>query len=195
MADHVVSAAVRQGVRRVVFHSVLRPGIEQMPHHWAKLRAEELLWSSGLEVTVLQPSAYAQNLAPALAAGALRVPYSLDAAFSLVDLADVATVTASALLDDVHVGATYELAGPVTTIRALGRDLEVPVERTEPQAWVAAHTHDLPTYARESLLSMYRWYDAHGLAGSPNVLRWLLGREPTPAQEVLRPVRRTVSDG
>jgi hypothetical protein len=31
----------------------------------------------------------------------------------------------------------------------------------------------------ETMCNMNRHYDAHGLTGNANVLRWLLGREPT----------------
>ena len=32
---------------------------------------------------------------------------------------------------------------------------------------------------RAMLAKMFRWYAQAGLIGSPNVLRWLLGRPPT----------------
>jgi len=54
-AKAVVAAAKAAGVRRLVYHSVLHPQIEAMPHHWAKLRVEEMLLASGLDVTTLQP--------------------------------------------------------------------------------------------------------------------------------------------
>ena len=58
-----VAAAVRAaGVRRFVYHSVLHPQTEEMPHHWQKLRVEEFLLTTDLRCTVLQPAAYMQNL-------------------------------------------------------------------------------------------------------------------------------------
>jgi hypothetical protein len=33
---------------RLVYHSVLHPQTEQMPHHWHKLRVEEMLLESRL---------------------------------------------------------------------------------------------------------------------------------------------------
>ena len=58
----VVSAALAAGVERFVYHSVLHPQIEAMPHHWAKMRVEELLFQSGLDATILQPAPYMQNV-------------------------------------------------------------------------------------------------------------------------------------
>jgi uncharacterized protein YbjT (DUF2867 family) len=78
-ARAVAGAARAQGVRRFVYHSVLHPQIAAMPHHWAKMQAEEMLFASGLDVTVLQPTAYMQNLIAAwrsiVADGVFRVPY------------------------------------------------------------------------------------------------------------------------
>jgi uncharacterized protein YbjT (DUF2867 family) len=185
LARRVIAAAVAQGVARVVFHSVLKPGIAQMPHHWAKLRAEELLWESGLAVTVLQPGVYAQNLLAALRGDELVVPYDVDAPFSLVDLRDVAAATAVVLLDPAHAGATYELAGPgPVSVREVAAAIGRTARRQPPEEW-AAGARSLPAYSRDALLAMFRWYDAHGLVGTPHVLRWLLGREPTVAADVL----------
>ena len=179
LVARAVEAAARAGVRRVVYHSVLRPGLQDMPHHWGKLRAEELLWASGLDVCVLQPSAYAQNLAACLRDGELVVPYAVDRPFSLVDLADVAEVAATVITDAVHDGATLELAGPVTTIRDVAQALGLRARRHRAPA--------APTgYAAEALAAMYDWYDRHGLPGNPAVLRWLLGREPRHPVDVLR---------
>src|SRR5450631_1227607 len=60
-AKAVVTAAKAAGVPRFVYHSVLHPQIEAMPHHWAKLRVEEMLFGSKLDITILQSTAYMQN--------------------------------------------------------------------------------------------------------------------------------------
>ncbi|MGD2207623.1 MAG: NmrA family NAD(P)-binding protein, partial [Anaerolineae bacterium] len=39
-----ITAARRAGVEHFVFHSVLHPQVEAMPHHWLKMRVEELLF-------------------------------------------------------------------------------------------------------------------------------------------------------
>jgi uncharacterized protein YbjT (DUF2867 family) len=54
-ARAVTAAARSQGVKRLVYHSVLHPQIEAMPHHWQKMRVEEMLFAAGFELTVLQP--------------------------------------------------------------------------------------------------------------------------------------------
>src|SRR5258708_15182014 len=135
----LITAATDLGVPRFVYHSVLHPQIEAMPHHWSKLRVEEMLFASALDITILQPTAYMQN---SLAqwdrmkhAGIYRVPYPIETRLSLVDLEDVAEAAAIALTKDGHVGATYELVGTpplnqIETAATFGRSLDKTI-RTE----------------------------------------------------------------
>lgn len=189
-ARAVLEGITRAGVRRFVYHSVLHPQIEAMPHHWEKMRVEELLFNSGLDVTVLQPTAYMQNLLaswPSIVAnGVFSVPYPADTRMSLVDLADVGEVAARVLTEDGHVGATYELVGtaPLTQTEvavslsvALRKPVRVETESLD--AWDArARAGGMGDYQRETLIKMLRYYAEHGLVGNPAVLRALLGRAP-----------------
>jgi uncharacterized protein YbjT (DUF2867 family) len=197
MLTGLIDAAVRAGVKRFVYHSVLHPQVEAMPHHWQKLRVEERLFESGLEATILQPTSYMQNLKgywdEVVGQGVYRVPYPVGTRLSLVDLEDVAQAAALVLSQDGHVGATYELCGPdaltqnqiaETLGRALGR-------RVEAQAlplveWLARpETQTMDAYQRQTLTAMFRYYAAHGFAGNPNALAWLLDRAPTNLSQVV----------
>jgi NAD(P)H dehydrogenase (quinone) len=181
IVEGAVTAARAGGVGRIVYHSVLRPGLRAMPHHWGKLEAEEVLWGSGLEVTVLQPSAYAQNLVACVDAGELVVPYSVDVPFSLVDLDELAEVTARVLVEPgTHAAACYELAGPVATVREVGERLGLGARRRPP-----GPSGPDDGYAAMALHGMFDWYDRHGLPGHPGVLQAMLGRAPRPAHLVL----------
>jgi NAD(P)H dehydrogenase (quinone) len=188
-ARAVVAAAKAAGVPRFVYHSVLHPQIEAMPHHWAKLRAEELLLASGLAVTILQPAAYMQNILAGWRSivedGIFRVPYPADTRISLVDLRDVAEVAARALTEDGHVGATYELVGTpavsqIDVAQALshviGRPVRTVAETVE--AWENRVRAGMDDYHRETLAAMFRSYATDGLVGNANVLTWLLGHSP-----------------
>ncbi|MDG2034493.1 MAG: hypothetical protein P8J29_11180, partial [Rhodospirillales bacterium] len=42
-----------------------------------------------------------------------------------------------------------------------------------------ARSGGMPEERLQTMLKMNAHYDAHGLIGNPNVLRWILGREPT----------------
>ncbi len=194
-ARAAIAAATKNGIQRFVYHSVLHPQIEAMPHHWQKMRVEELLFASALDVTILQPTAYMQNLAavwPSIAdKGIYPIPYPILTRISLVDLDDVAEAAALVLMQDGHAGAVYELCGTAplnqrevadTLADVLGR--RVRAEAETPEAWEArARKAGMPDYQRETLAKMFRYYAAHGLKGSPNTLRWLLGRPPTTLAE------------
>ena len=187
-ARNVIAAAKAQGVARFVFHSVLHPQIEAMPHHWEKMWVEEMLFASGLAFTILQPTAYMQNVLGLWRAitqqGVLRVPYPVETRLSLVDLDDVAAAAALVLTDESHAGATYELVGtpPLSQIEvaaaigtALGRAVRAEAETVE--AWeTRARAGGMADYERTTLTAMFRYYADYGLVGNPNTLRWLLGR-------------------
>ena len=189
-ARTLIAAATQLAVPRLVYHSVLHPQIEAMPHHWAKLRVEEMLFGSTLDVTILQPTAYMQN---SLAQwdlmkreGVYRVPYPVETRLSLVDLDDVAAAAALVLLDASHSGATYELVGtsPLSQIEiaaTFGRALNKTVlaEAESIDNWDRrARSAGLDHHARETLIKMFQAYARDGLRGNPNVLTWLLGRPP-----------------
>jgi NAD(P)H dehydrogenase (quinone) len=190
IARAVTAAALGQNVKRFAYHSVLHPQIEAMPHHWAKMRAEEMLLAAGLDLTILQPTAYMQNLLGGwrgiVKDGVLRVPYPADTRLSFVDLDDVAEVAARVLTEDGHVGATYQLVGTAplaqTEIAAaigavLNRDIGVEAESVE--TWEArARAAGMGEHERSTLAAMFRYYAQHGLIGNPQTLRWVLGRAP-----------------
>jgi uncharacterized protein YbjT (DUF2867 family) len=194
----VIAAAREAGLEHFVLHSVLHPQVEAMPHHWNKLRVEEMLIESGLDFSVLQPAPYMQNLLSGwkliTEAGVLRNPYPVETRLSLVDLQDVAEAAAVLLTQPGHEGATYEITGtpPLTQTQVaeiLSEALERPV-RAEAQplaTWEAqANAAGLSEDRRETLAKMLDHYGRHGLTGNPNTLRWLLGREPTGLAEFAR---------
>jgi NAD(P)H dehydrogenase (quinone) len=187
-----IAAAQAAGVAHFVYHSVLHPQTEKMPHHWQKLRVEEMLLESGLPFTILQPAAYMQNILGSREAilnqGIYPVPYPVDTRLGMVDLLDVAAAAAAVLADPEHVGATYELAGPEvltqTEVAAiLSQTLGRPVraEQIAIADWrQQASAAGLGSYQIETLTQMFDYYARFGFYGNGNVLRWLLGRPLTP---------------
>jgi len=186
-----MAAAREAGVQHFVFHSVVHPQAEAMPHHWSKLRVEEALFESGLSFTILQPTAYMQNLLAGwhsiVDEGVLRNPYPAETRLSLVDLEDVAEVAALVVTEPGHNGAIYELVGTpalsqVEVAEILSRQLGRPV-RAEQQSIAAweqrSRAAGMSDYALDTLIQMFRYYERHGLWGSPNVLGWLLKHTPT----------------
>ncbi len=189
-ARAVVAAAQAQSVARFVYHSVLHPQIEAMPHHWRKMRTEEMLFAGGFDLTILQPTAYMQNILGAwrgiVAEGVFRVPYPVEARLSLVDLDDVAAAAALVLTTNGHSGAIYELVGTLPLSQtevaaAIGEALKrnVRAEAETVEAWEArARVSGMREHERTTLAAMFRYYAEHGLVGNPNTLSWLLARAP-----------------
>jgi uncharacterized protein YbjT (DUF2867 family) len=187
----VIAAARSAGVERLVYHSVLHPQTEAMPHHWQKLRVEENLFDSGLPYTILQPAPYMQNVltqwSQIAEQGIYSLPYAVETRLGMVDLEDVAEAAAIVLTEPGHVGATYELAGAETlsqteVARILGQHLKrlVRAQVVSLDEWERqARASGLSDYAVETLIKMFRYYERYGFWGNPRVLTWLLGRSPT----------------
>jgi uncharacterized protein YbjT (DUF2867 family) len=194
----VIHAARSAGIEHFVYHSVLHPQIEAMPHHWKKLRVEEALFESGLEYTILQPTVYMQNVLgqwkSILERGVYTVPYPAATRLSMIDLDDLGEAAALVLSGSEHRGAIYELVGtePLSqqdVADSLGALLGRPVrvEVTPLDVWEAqARSAGQSNFAIDTLLQMFRYYASHGLCGNSRVLRWLLGREPHSFEDFLR---------
>jgi len=192
----MIEKAKQAGVEHFVYHSVLHPQTEKMTHHWQKMRVEEMLFESGLEFTILQPAPYMQNLLSGrnriFNDGILQVPYSIESKFSFLDLQDLAEAAKIALTDPIHKNAVYELAGtnPMSHIevaKLFGYLLkkEVSAQTISISEW-QHNTNGLSDYARENLIRMFEYYDRWGLTGNPNVLSWILKRQPTSIEEFIR---------
>jgi uncharacterized protein YbjT (DUF2867 family) len=203
IASKLIAVAEASGVARIVYHSVLHPQTEEMPHHWAKLRVEEQLFRSRLAWTILQPAAYMQNLlayrAEVAATGRYRVPYPADTLLGMVDLEDVAAVAARVLIEDEHNGAIYELSGAQILTQhevaaafasVLGRP--VVAEQIPLDVWEAnARSAGLSDYAVTTLRKMFEYYGRYGFWGNPAVLTMLLRRPPATLQQCLSRTAQT----
>lgn len=179
----VADAAER--VEGFVYHSVLHPQTEDMPHHWRKLRVEELLLRRRPgAVTFLRPAPYVQNLVPYLDAacreGELRLPYSVDTPTAMVDLDDVGRAAAAVLDGRVDPGSGWDLAGVASVShREIASLLSSLVGRS-----IDAIAVD-PGPVPDDLGRMFAYMDRHGLPASTGQLAALVG-EPTPLDVTLR---------
>jgi NAD(P)H dehydrogenase (quinone) len=199
----IIAAAQSANVEHFVFHSVLHPRIEAMPHHWQKLRVEELLVESGLAFTILQPTVYMQNVLAywdvILQSGIYPLPYSPETRLSLVDLEDVAQVAAMVLAESGHHGATYELVGApalsqTEVAELLSEQLGRPVAATVVPLGVwerDARASGLGDYQVVTLIKMFSYYERCGFAGNANTLTQLLRRQPASLEDF---VRRTIGE-
>ncbi len=180
----VADAAVR--VERLVYHSVLHPQIEAMPHHWRKLRVEELLLKGRPEhVSFLRPAPYVQNLAAyieaALSHGELRMPYAVDTKIAMVDLADVATAAMVVLADDFEAGSGWDLCGVGAVSHREIADRLGSLAGRKIEAVEHPSSDDVPAEVRV----MFGYMHTHCLPGSSGQLRALIGT-PTSLDESLQ---------
>ncbi len=188
----VIKAACDRSVAHFIYHSVLHPQTEKMKHHWQKMRVEEMIFESGLPFTILQPAPYMQNWLAGwkniVEESVLRVPYSVHAKFSFIDLEDLAAAATIVLTEAGHTNVVYEVAGTDPMSHVDIAEILRPVLKKDVRAmeeeirdW-RLRAKGMSEYALENLVRMFGYYDQWGLPGNPNVLRWLLRRDPTSAE-------------
>lgn len=190
----MVDAAVRAGVRRLVFSSVYHPSLVDLSNHRDKLPVEQAIYDSGLEFTILQPAMFMSQLggylSDARGRGVVTGPYSPESRLAYVDYRDVAEVAALAFTTDRLVGGTFELAGPGEFSRQdiaaeLAALLGQPVDATG--GLPGELDARMPDHLRTGLLRMFDHYHRAGLrGGSSVVLDTLLGRPATSVPDYLR---------
>lgn len=191
----VIAAAVRAGVRRLVFSSVIHP-VLSLVNHAAKAPVEEALYDSGLEYTVLQPALFFQNYvggwAQTVRSGVLAEPWSPATRFSRVDYRDVAEAAAIALTGDRLVGGTYELAShgqldrhDVAALISEVTGRPVRAERLDP-----GQLGDVPAPMR----AMFEHYDSAGLVSNDLTLRAVLERPPRTLRSYFEELAREQAD-
>jgi uncharacterized protein YbjT (DUF2867 family) len=200
MGIAAVDAARVAGVQHFVFSSVLHPIITDLVQHEIKRDLEEYLISSGMEFTILQPANYMlrHRLMPAFTEGVFRLSWALDRYQSMVDVGDVTEVAAAVLAEsDRHAGATYELVAPgrytahdLAKIIAAVAGREVIAEQIDAEVFLraargAGSSAQFPYEAR-LLRAISKRYSSHDFIGNPNVLTWLLDREPTTFEQFTR---------
>ena len=190
IGETIIAAAQSVRIDHFVYHSVLQPHIQAMPHHWRKSQVEEKIIASDLPFTILQPAAYMQNILAhwdqITKKGVYPVPYPVETQLSLVDLTDVAQAAAIVLTEPGYENANYELVGvkamsQTEVAEEISRHIGRPVcaESISIETWEdEARASGLGDPQIDTLVKMFRYYQHHGFMGNPKVLTWLLGRPP-----------------
>jgi len=193
----VIAAAQSARIEHFVFHSVLHPQTEGMPHHWKKLRVEEQLIQSGMPFTILQPAVYMQNILAHWETicdqGIYPIPYPVETRLSFVDLLDVAQAAAIVMTESGHRDAIYELVGTygITQTEVAGilsqyLNQTVKIKVIPLSVWeTQARARGLGNYQIEALSRMFRFYGQHGLSGNPKMLSWLLQHPPSTLEKFI----------
>ena len=174
-----IGAAVASQARELehlVYHSVLHPQTQKMPHHWRKLLVEEiLLEAKPLDVTFVRSAPYVQNLKPyiesALRNGELVLPYSVHARTAMVDLVDVGRAAAVLLSGELEAGCGWDLCGVGSISHEEIADLLTLLTGNV----ITAHEKPAPADTPNEIQMMFDYMDQYGLQGSTAQLRALVG--------------------
>lgn len=216
MIDAAVAETRRPGhvLRHFVYASVLGTQICSLVQHELKARVEERLYlSSELNWMILQPENFMDTFPVAALALAgmeqrpvMRKVWNVEVRNSMVALRDLAEAAARVLEErDVHCFGVYPLSstGPMSFVevadiigRYIGKEVETTaagfdsgVEQLLKYLFGEVGVADgelRPDLARDAAERLIVFANRRGLRGNPNVLRWLLGREPTSMEDWVR---------
>ena len=203
---HAIDAALAErkesvgGFKHFVFSSVLNTQIRKLLNHDCKRYVEERLYESGLDYTVLKPGNFIDSFPISAMTKQERPTYhplwDPEIPNSFVMLQDLAHVTIKVINErENHFFAEYPLVSTLPTPytemvkkaeKALGK--KVRIEQASFENTVAAlnegflgeDQNPLSVDVSERLIL---WYGRYGLNGNPNVMRFLLGREPMTIDE------------
>lgn len=184
----LVKVAAEAGISRFVFSSVYHPSLTDLSNHRDKMPAEQALFDSGMDYTILQPAMFMAQLdsvvQQAASTGVISGPYSAKSRMSYVDYRDVAEVAAMSFTSDRFVNGVFELSSHGTysredVARILTDLLGSPVRAEASTPRIPAST-ETPDELRNGLGRMFAHYDRYGFSGgNALVLATMLGREPT----------------
>lgn len=194
---NVIEAAKAAGVGKLVYTSVAHAGTADFvlaPEHKA---TEEALAASGVPAVVLRNNWYTENYLPdalrAAETGAITASVG-DATVAAASRADYAEAAAVVLIEDGHLGRTYELSGDTAVTyadiaaaaaEAVGRDVVyTPITRAQLEAGLAVAGLDAGTIG--FVAAMEDGIARGVLSDADPTLARLIGRATTPIADALR---------
>lgn len=208
MVNAAVAEAARSGSKfqHFVFSSVLNTQLRRMANHDDKRYIEEALIESGLNFTVLQPADFLDMAFPVSIYANDEIPVKksimgLKSRSSFVVLQDLGEAAFKVIVErEKHYQALYPLVslGPVTyegagkmVGEAMGKELkmeELPFEDAVEMLcfFIFGGIEKAPTIGRDKAERLILFYRRRGLQGNSNVLRWLLGRDPTSVADYVK---------
>ena len=192
-----VAAAAEAGVRHVVYTSFQGAAADCTftlgRDHWA---TEEALRASGMQVTFLRDSFYADFVPLMAQDGVIRGP-AAEGRVAVVARNDIAAVAAVVLADpQAHAGATYDLTGPeaLTLGEAAALVTEVTgrptryLNETLAEAYASRASYGAPDWEVDAWVSTYTAIAAGEVAAVSDAIPRLTGRPATSLRELLQQV-------
>jgi uncharacterized protein YbjT (DUF2867 family) len=181
-------------VSHCILSSVLHPIRTKLLNHRIKIAVEEYLIESRLSYTVLEPGHFMQMTRCQEIAdkGIMNLMWSFDELQGYLDLDDLAEVTLNILQNlHQHNRATYELLGDNRTGREVaqliskhsGKEIKCQLCSFENFKDKIPMLKDGNEYTEDAYARLCFYYNRWGLTGNNNILRFLLGREPTTVED------------
>ena len=206
LESNFLDACVAAGVKHVVLNSAL--GAADYPKSfpsWHR-KVEDKLKSSGLSFTILRPNSFHQNIvsyvAPSVRSQGVFYSSLGSSRMSYLDVRDIASVVARALIEPGHERETYELNGPEALTqtelaekisRHAGRPvkyIDIPVEAQRK----AMLDLGMPEWQASALLDLQAYYTSGRGGETDSVLQTLLKRPPITVDDFLAEVREAFRD-
>ena len=195
----LIEIAKDMGNVTFIYHSVLHSLLSDMPHHKRKQAVEKALVDSGLPYVIIQPAVFMQMLTPAIHSIQSGGPFvqkfytSDQTGMSFVDLNDYAEAAAEIVASGAYTYGTYEFCSEGAYSRAdMERILSELTGRRVTSTlisdadFLAAAHRDADSYAGQTLLTMFRHYNANSFCGNAFTLTQILGRKPVTIREYLK---------
>ncbi|GJC77382.1 hypothetical protein ColLi_00220 [Colletotrichum liriopes] len=211
MIDAATAEAREPGsqFRHFVYSSVLGTQHRKLMQHDLKSFVEERLMLSPIPWTILQPTNF-MDAYPVAHLASMENPsmerlWKPDMPNSLIALRDLAEAAAKVLTErEKHFYAQYPLASTLPTTDAevfeaiskkIGKEVKVNKPTFEKgvenllavlfggNSMLCAEGDLRPDVTKDEAERLILFYNRYSLAGNPNVLRWLLGREPTTVEQ------------
>lgn len=168
--EHVVAAAVDQGLDQLVYSSTIDATIARaVPHFDAKAAVETRLAAADVAATVLRPAPFYQNFetfAGAVRTGFLPFPIERTTSLPMVDVRDVGRAAATVLSDpDRYAGGVYPVVDETHTLEELaqrfGRVHGVKMTPVSVPLPVTARLTDA------TVAAMFAWFRRYGPIRTP----------------------------
>ncbi|KAJ0275773.1 hypothetical protein Brms1b_006649 [Colletotrichum noveboracense] len=211
MIDAATAEAREPGsqFRHFVYSSVLGTQHRKLMQHDLKSFVEERLMLSPIPWTILQPTnfmdAYPVAHLASMESPSMERLWKPNMPNSLIALRDLGEAAAKVLTErEKHFYAQYPLASTLPTTDAevfeaiskkIGKEVQVNKPTFEKgvenalamlfggNSMLCAEGDLRPDVTKDEAERLILFYNRYSLAGNPNVLRWLLGREPTTVEQ------------
>lgn len=196
---NLIEIAKEKGNITFIYHSVMHSLLSDMPHHKRKQAVEKTLVDSGIPYVIIQPTVFMQMLTPAVMSIKKGGPFvqkfytSDQTKMSYVDMKDYAEAAAEMIASGAYTYGTYEFcsegAYSRTDMESILSDLtgrKITSAFISDEDFLKASHNTADSYQGQTLLTMFRHYNANSFCGNAFTLTQILGRKLVTIREYLK---------